>query len=674
MHTGMKKSNIVYAAAFALLGLSTTSCQKEDSDPELLRSFTAVIDQDSKTHLDDDGLGVIWDNSDEIMVSVADNGSNRGKRHIFKIGSISSNNVATFHASGNTHNNTYSDQNNIKGTKFNLLYPATSAYVNTTDGSMKLSIPKIQKYSEHSMIGSPMYAEHTVNSSNNIYGNNGETTTLKFKNLCSQLRLNLQGNYTIKSIVVTCTEPDNTYLSGVFDIFDAQEGPASNLVTVWEARTIDMPQSAIGMSKSIALDCGSGVDISTAKDFNIYMPVGRYKISITAYTPDGSSATLNATQAINFDRDHVKKLTTTFTPNNHQSQIIPHSGIFAINATDHVYLSPSNLMNTAGPDTYYDESWRFGPQPYDMHGEYSNGQTVWNRFSWSTTDANDNFGMMVGGHEQQSRFRGDFLDWGVNAQLGSDGQTTYPSMYGFTLTADQWRYMLGLSGDRVSVHMEPGSSCYGYCYILPEPGFRFYANNKWWTRYHFVNGIIPENNVVPTNEQLNYSGVPNTVNALYRNGNVSDGILYSLDKGLYDCRVKVDGQNWYSGIPCIVIYPDDMPVAKQLHDYEYFYNNNSYALTQARYEELKSLGCAFLPLVGEGEGRAGSTTSAMVLHEGFYWSSTPNGQDAAYYVYLTQGNTQISVSVTSGSRGNGRCVRLASHAPADSRHTGNSSK
>lgn len=688
----MKLRHIFVATVVAFLSLMDVSCKKEANENFALRSFTGVIDQNTKTHLDDgvrnDGegwLGVVWDLTDEVLVSVADNGEFRGKKHIYTISSINADNVATFHASGNTYNNTYDDQNSIKGSKFCLLYPANAALVNA-DGSMMLNIPKEQRYAENSMIGAPMYSEYSTSSpTNSIYGNNNsaETTTLKFKNLCSQLRLNLQGNYTIKAIVVKCTD-NGKYLSGNFGIYEAEEGPENGRVTVWEARTETMPPTK-GMSKSIVMNCGNGVDISTAKDFNIYMPVGYYNVSITIFAIDGCSTEIHSNTPINFTRDHLKKVAKTISFEHQEpGSDFTHDGIFAVSTTDHVYISPTNLMNTAGPNTYYDESWSYGEHPYDMLGQYTQGQNYWNRFSWSTNDANDNFGMMVSGHEQQNRFRGDFLDWGVNEQSRPGQAMPYPSMYGFTLTKDQWEYMLGLNGsDRVSVHMEPDSKCYGYCYILPEAGYTFYAgdangqNLKWWTRYHFVTGDTPSNSSPtggPSTEELNYNGTPRIIYELYRNGDPGQGVDTVLEKGLYDCRVKVDGNNWFSGIPCLVIYPDNMPVSKQLKRCEYFHANKSYAISDARYQELRQYGCAFLPLVGQGQGAAGQTSSKMVFLRGFYWSSTPNGSDAAYQVVLTWGNNDISATVASNSRGNGCCVRLASHAPADSRHNTSSAK
>ncbi|MCQ2294138.1 MAG: hypothetical protein MJZ67_00660 [Bacteroidales bacterium] len=645
----MKNRFSLTMLALALLGTSMVACQKDKDEQMGLSSFKAVIDQSGKTHLYGDGyLGVAWDANDQVLISngtpnTAAAGNRPNNTCAYKVNSISDN-VATFQAI----NDPRGDQNNIKGDAY-ALYPATSALVNE-DGSLSVNIPKLQTYVENSMKGSPMYAEyHRSGNDNSNFGNN-DAPTLRFKNLCSQLRLNLQGNYTIRYIEVRCSDA-NMYLSGNFNISRVQEGPESNRVDVWEARTEPMADPTKGMSKYISLDCGrNGVDISSATDFNIFLPVGNYNIAIALTDINGRRTKLNSTSAINFTRDHVKKLTTSVTFQNEAGAEIPHSaGIFAINATDHVYLSPTNLMNTAGPDRYYDEAWCFSQHPYDLVGTYTDHQTVWNRFSWSTTDANDDFGMKVNVHTDQSQADEEFLDWGVNEQTSHDGQVRYPANYGFTLSADEWRYLLGLDGtSRVAQHMEPESRCYGYAYILPEEGYQFYAFGRLWSR----NDFKPEGSTT----------IP-IVHDLHPNGND----IVTSELGLYDCRVRIDN-NWYSGIPCLVIYPDNMPKSKQLQSWEYYCNNLSYAISDDRYRELKDYGCCFLPLLGQGQGAADNTTAQQVGFGGFYWTSSSANNNQAYYVHLVHNNTHISASIASNTRGNGNAVRLASHAPADSRH------
>lgn len=681
----MKKKYIIFAAAVAMLSTFATSCQKEETGDLLLSSAQAVIDPECKTHLSGDGyLDVAWDLNDQVMISVAQSNirDRIGKRTIFKVSSINGG-VATLQP---ININGLDDPNYINGTKFCALYPATSAKVNTTNGSMQLNIPMQQRYAQNSINGSPMYAEYSSNGNvgyDRLQNYSDQNPTFRFKNLCSQLRLNLQANgVTLKSITLTST--DGHFLSGNFNIVPDEAilaGTEGNqnptMVTVWKATTTNT--AAAGLSKRILLDCGdNGVNITEAKDFNIYLPVGEYNIRITLFTTDGREYSISSNQAIDFNRNHVKKLAKnniTF-PNNPGENETHPGGIFAINYTDHVYIAPSNLQNTAGPNAYYDEFWTLTDHPYDMIGSYTTGQNVWNRFSWSTIDANDDFGMMIIGHTNQTLNDDMFLDWGANEL--HYGSTTYPAGYGFTLSFAEWAYLLGytanqwgnLSTDdsptgRLRLHMNSGmDKCYGYVYILPEDGYQVYAYGSYWGRSNFLNN---SNNTLITEIRQNHQ--PNG-QVVWSVPTIDDNVDNRLGLGLYDCgRTLGSSNDMYAGIPCLVIYPDDFPADWQLKDEMFFYQQHAYAINDAYYQKLKSLGCAFIPLVGQGQGAAEQTRAEEAFHAGYYWTSTANGNNGAVAMVFTYNNTNINIGTSSDTRGNGNAVRLVSHAPADSRHS-----
>lgn len=657
----MKKSYIIYSVVVILTAFAV-SCQKEDEADQVLRSFNAVIDMESKTHLTgDDFLGVAWDAGDEVMISVAQSNENTvGNRAIFKIpnNGINGSGIATF----SYENRGLNDQNEIIGSRFCALYPASAAVVNDT-GSMQLCIPMQQSYVRNSMKGSPMYAEYEHNGNTNYSGLNysNDHPTFRFKNLCSQLRLNLQqSGVRVKSIIVKCT--DNYYLSGNFDIYPYNATVVGTLdqAEVWAAETSDQASASNG--KYVSLDCGaSGVDITEATDFNIYLPVGYYNIAITIRTVTGGTQTIASTSAINFNRNHVKRL-------NLQASItdVPpaapyaNAGIFAINPTDHVYIANGNLMNTAGPNAYYEDSWRFAQHPYDMVTQYLNQQVTWNRFSWSVTNAGDNFGMKVDIHTNQAMANEDFLDWGVNSIKSFDGSTTYDPNYWFTLSSDEWRYLLGETVDghnRKDEHMQsPTMNCFGYAYILPaDDNFSVdYVHNGTTHTFRLSNFL--------TDSATQY------VTTLYDGDNPSNRTHWDFPLGLYRTGVNITGNEW-AGIPCIVIYPDDFPADRVLNSHEFFHNNHAYSLTYRRYNELVRLGCVFLPLLGQGQGRGGQTDATQAFIVGYYWARTCTNNGNAQYIKLTHNNTHISAGIESNTRGNGNAVRLVTPAPADSRHT-----
>lgn len=652
----MKTKYIFFAAAFSLLSIFTTSCQKEDYSQNELNEFQGVIDLGSKTHLTGTNwLGLAWDMDDRVYVSNVKSNNGTLNRCIYKVGSTY--NGTAYFNKVNANENVGGTDQNMRGSKFIALYPASAAICDATTGTMTLSLNQVQAYAENSMNGSPMYTEYQRNNNDN-FNENDNGTVFKFKNLCSQLRLNLQSSgKSVRSIIIE----SNVALAGNFAITPQEEGPENNRVDVWEAATnIDH----VG-SRYVILNC-NGVSINTAKNFNIFLPVGTYPISIKISTTDGHTATLNSTQAIYFNRDHVKTLTKSNIEFSNNPPEVPYTnaGIFAINTTDHVYIAKGNLMNTAGPDTYYADSWEFAEHPYDMVGTYSNHQTVWNRFSWSTDNPGDNFGMKVDVHVNQQTTNGHFLDWGSN-RIKKDANTYYDPNYWFTLSKDEWQYLLGQTGDRLTRHMNNGiTRCYGFAYILPATGYSFVAFNHTWTRNDFLYGIGQT------------TGPDNLTYYIYKNNDPRQGQYKHVEKGLYDCGrpIQPNSNDLYAGIPCLVIYPDNFPADKQLGDYEYHYQQKSFALTDARYNELVDLGCAFLPLLGRGLGAAQNTTASEVLYKGYYNTSTASNNTSEYHLTLTHANEQINVQLEQDTRGNGYAVRLVTPAPADSRHASSSKR
>lgn len=649
----MKKRYAIFAAALAMMSVAATSCQKEDNGDEPLVSFKAVIDQGHKTHLDDinnDGtwLGVAWDPTDRVMLTNSD-----GRASEYTIGSIT-NNVATFNCTNQPTN-----QDQMRGTFFRAMYPASYVKLQS-DGTMILDIPMVQRYAEHSMMGSPMYAEYTRSNSSSMFNQNqDDAPMLRFKNICSQLRLSLQGNgVTVKSITVE--SPDNNIcLSGDFNIYPSTDGASA-----WEARTTSTTLVS-GMHPSTTLDCGSGVDISTSKDFNIYLPVGTYNVGITIITAQGTRYTLNSNQPIQFYRNHVMRLAKTnivIDAPNASNPPFANAGIFAVSSTEHVYIAPTNLMNTAGPNAYYDDSWAFSQHPYDMIGEYTDNQTVWNRFSWSTDNAGVKFGMKVDGHTDQTQNDGNFQDWGLNKIHSRDGHTIWPANSNFTLSADQWSYLLGLNGTtRLSEHMNSGmTSCYGFAYILPEAGYEIRIDaNTSFTRETFLDS---------TNNTLIYE--------LHENDQPTGTVRHRFPLGVYNCTRNIGGRQ-VAGIPVLVIYPDNFPADKQIDPLAYYANgitNKSYAISDEWYQELLDLGCAFLPLLGRGLGSGTSTSSSEVLFRGYYWTSTSQSTNQTNHIVLQNNGTDIHASVGSDTRSNGYAVRLAMPAPADTPNTSARSK
>ena len=101
------------------------------------------------------------------------------------------------------------------------------------------------------------------------------------------------------------------------------------------------------------------------------------------------------------------------------------SGVFSVNSTKKVKFSKGNLRYASG-------AWSFFNNQYDYYTSYS--ADAWDKFSWSTSANNNNYGMNTS--SISSKYSGDFKDWGSNKDL----QTALGTGW-FTLSSAEWTYL-----------------------------------------------------------------------------------------------------------------------------------------------------------------------------------------------------------------------------------------
>ena len=249
MKEKMKKITFL-AAAMAMMALTMTSCQKEEGILASDITFTATTESgNSKTHLE--GLNLKWDMNDEIVVMEC-------THHVSGIYAATSidGNYATF---------TAVDVPTFSANDFVAYYPQ-SIFFGVQSSTADLALPATQNYAENSINGFPMYAV-------------AENFTFHFKNLCGVMRLNLQQTgISVRQIKITTNNHD---IWGDFEFLQPYD------VSTIRACAAD------GDNHTVTLDCGeNGVDISTAKDFNIYLPAGSYdNFDIEIIATDGSICT-----------------------------------------------------------------------------------------------------------------------------------------------------------------------------------------------------------------------------------------------------------------------------------------------------------------------------------------------------------------------------------------------
>lgn len=265
----MKKISI---ALFILaLSISSSSCQKEEQinesssqSGEIIKSFSAEIkdahidEEFTKAAVDVSDGKVTWEENDQIMVS---NGSTSA------VFTYDSDLKAFFSKSGIEATGTYS-----------AVYPA-SAVKSVSGLTFNVDLPAIQEYDANYVKNAPMSAYSTTN-------------VLTFKNVCTILKLQLNGDHNISSIVFT-----------------------ANGKSVAGAAVVNPETSTLTMSTTdqnvLMLNTSSSVQLGTATPFYIVVPAQLYSngFSIKANTTLSWLAfDKSTTKAVNLSAGHISAM------------------------------------------------------------------------------------------------------------------------------------------------------------------------------------------------------------------------------------------------------------------------------------------------------------------------------------------------------------------------------
>ncbi len=614
----MKKISKLLILCMATCSMAFVSCNKEDEFGDLGNKFIGTIDRENKTHLD--GLDVKWNEGDQIAI-FSNIATGSGIYQVDQIGNGGSS--ASFsYVSGTEHTPS-------EGGEYWAVYPTSMA----TSNRGTINIPSVQTYSANTAnsMDFPMYAH-------------GIGNEISFNNICGILKLHLtrpNGGGTITRIVVSNSDKR---INGTFSITSSNENGSTKY-----GITADAENSTNASQRTITINFGEGGhQLAEENDFYIYLPAGTYSgLKITAFgiNPgcDGEIQLLGiqATSGnnITFARNEIRKITRNIAK-------IPSGGLFSISNTHKVYIAEGNLHNSTGINNGdYSNSWAFYNDPYNFIGTVAStaGSGEWNRFSYSTTATNCNYGMYMSALNYVPNEQ--FVDWGNNVIDGDPANTW------FTLSETEWRYLL--QGRVGAGKMTGGATkAYGSAYIIPRTGLTVYARKDVGSTLNAINrAFFMREGVRETTitEQIWWANGVNYTPPLIDQATV-------INSGR---TINGYGNDQYAGIPCIVIYPDNFPAAKQLKDKEFFYQNNAYALTDARVAELIELGCAILPLSGQGQGAGTSSTVKDVLTHGFYWTSTNNNNcNETKCLKLVRGNDKINFQIDPDTRGNGNAVRL----------------
>ena len=170
--------------------------------------------------------------------------------------------------------------------KIFAVYPYAEYNAISADGTITTEIPATQKYCADSYgVG------------NNIMVANSENGDLAFKNVLGWIKIRLSGTETVKSLVLEGN--DGETLAG--------------------AATIDADLAvslAADASKSLTLDCGEGVALSsdpTAFYFAVVPQVFEKGITVTAHYSDGKTFEKSTDKSITVEQNHIVPMTEIIT-------------------------------------------------------------------------------------------------------------------------------------------------------------------------------------------------------------------------------------------------------------------------------------------------------------------------------------------------------------------------
>lgn len=272
----MRRTAIIFAAFAAAVLLA--GCQKEYAVAPSPSSvvFSAEIGTMSKTTLD--GVQVKWEAGDEIDVM-----SGSGVVTYVATPDPSDPRKATFAKKHSDDPEPTPLPSNLGIGKYAALYP--SGIVDMDFGVPAVYLPAVQRYNAPGSLKNI----NVMFASSNDFG-------LSFQNGFGILALNIKGDKTVTDIVV---ETRGNNVSGLFDI-----------------SSFSMSSDPDAASKSVKLDCGSGVKLtSDGVKFYVGIPaltVPKGELTVTVNASDGTSATLvNKGAAATFRMGHVSPYTWT---------------------------------------------------------------------------------------------------------------------------------------------------------------------------------------------------------------------------------------------------------------------------------------------------------------------------------------------------------------------------
>ena len=574
---GMKKTSLLIVC-LALMSVVTTSCKKDEIANASKFAFRAYLETNgTKTHFGPvtvDGnqmvhYPLVWDHNDAIMVS---NGTIHLPYRLTMTESTGETGIFDCQCEGCGEDG-YA--NCIPHGPYHAVYPASIWEDGTfnADGRPIVTIPDTQIYNGSNIYQYPMYA---VND-----GARRDDCDLHFSNLCSAIELTLtEQGCKVTSISITTDK----VMTGDFDIV-----PSTTEEDRYQIVASETYSDSSNGSNTITLDCGTGVDISTATNFYIYLPTGEYSeftITITTTNNNGETEVIEkkvGTPDMYFNRNHIKWFETS----------LPIGGLCGL---------------------------------FSIHGDTATDDR--GRFQWVGNGPNSK--PVIERNTRQVFISSGNLQF--NANLGThavNGGGTADGTYRFAANHFEYKPTADDANAGWVALFKFGTSGYGDPSTLTslsrlETLTGSYANYDWGV-YNAISNGGDAPNVWRTLTYDEWDYLFNTRKASSQRtsqGNIVDDVRYT--------RVRVGD---YLGV---MLFPDEFEWPDENIRRPYTYNdlsgnNNHWDEAQVyTYEEwaiLEAACCAFLPLDPDDPSQCA-----------YYWSSTTYGGDNACYLFLNNGN------------------------------------
>ncbi len=433
----MKK--IVFSAiVMALVAMCVTSCKKEENDGGSDSQFYARLESDSdseKTSLETSGK-LSWESGDEVEIYWA--GTNNNYVNGTYVASPVSNATSVL-AYLNPQSSEQTKPASSYTGSFYAIYPSTIA-----TGYNVVTLSDVQESSDGSLANFhdfPMFAK-----------TDGGNKTLTFKNLCSVLKVTVQGasGESINKIQIVADK----YLNGDFTI-DWNDGEPTLTATTTTNHT-----------KIVTLNLTTPQSISSARDFYVCVPANSYNyFQIKIFRTDGASYSKtyhNTTTPLTLSRSHRYDMALT---SNVTFQTGALSGLFTVNSDGlQVRFAKGNLL-MVGTNNY-----KFADNQYDR----KEGNYTW-LYQWAAND-NTNTSMNV---------------------CWKNGQVSYISNGGANdvswrcLSRSEWNFVLNIRAQSSSHHIyyydkdgnlttTATNKCYTLCSIGSIKGMLIFPDVFCW--------------------------------------------------------------------------------------------------------------------------------------------------------------------------------------------------